>query len=84
MIAAIVIGIIAALSLYFVLEPILLNIAAKSPQTRGLKNIEIHYKEAIRELEYELQSGKIDEEEFERLKEELKNQMGINSEQADP
>ena len=82
MIAAIVIGIIAALSLYYVLEPIILNIAVPATGGRERKNMSVHYYEALRELEYELESGKIDREEYERLKEELKHQMGIEEQSS--
>ena len=78
MIAAIIIGIIGALSLYIVLEPIILNMAVPAGEGRERKNVAVHYHEALRELEYELESGKIDREEYEHLREELKYQMGID------
>ena len=76
MIPAIIIGIIAAISFYYVLEPIILKTAAVSPSgERELRDIEIHYREALRELEYDLESGKIDEQEFEMLRKELEDQL---------
>ena len=82
MITAVIIGIIAALSLYIVLEPIILNVAVPIREERERGTISIHYQEALRELEYELEAGKIDREEYERLKEELKYQMGIDEQSS--
>ena len=82
MITAAIIGIIAALSLYIVLEPIILNVAVPIREERERGTISIHYHEALRELEYELEAGKIDREEYERLKEELKYQMGIDEQSS--
>ncbi len=75
MIPAIVIGIIAAVSLYYILEPIILKTTVPLTGERKLKDLEVHYREALRELEYDLQSGKIDRQEFEILKKELESQL---------
>ncbi len=75
MIPAIIIGIIAAVSFYYILEPIILKTAVSPTKVRELRDIEIHYKEALRELEYDLESGKIDRQEFEALKKELEKQL---------
>ncbi len=72
MIAAVIIGVIAALSFYYVLEPIILKGVVKIPGERSREGIRAHYLEALRELQYDLESGKIDESEYEKLKEELR------------
>ncbi len=75
MIPAIIIGIILAVSFYFILEPIILRTSVDSTEVRESKGIEVHYREALRELEYDLESGKIDKQEFETLKMELEKQL---------
>ncbi len=75
MIEAVIIGIIAAISFYYVFEPIILKSVVKVPGERVSKGIRTHYLEALRELEYDLESGKIDEEEYNHLKTELEKYL---------